>query len=160
MIEKHDFRRVLGSFAAGVTIVTTRTSDGALYGLTATAFTSVSLNPPLVLVCVDKRSESHPHLPDSKIFAVNLLAADQVELSNRFAVSGADKFAGLETTTKITGAPILKGVLGYLDCKTTQIVDAGDHTIFIGEIQALDAFDGEPLVHFRGAYRSVTEAIK
>jgi flavin reductase (DIM6/NTAB) family NADH-FMN oxidoreductase RutF len=158
MIEKHDFRRVLGSFAAGVTVVTTRGTDGTAYGLTATAFTSVSLNPPLVLVCVDKRSESHPHLPKSKIFAVNLLAADQEELSGRFATSGTDKFAGLETTTAVTGAPILKGALGYVDCRTTQIVDAGDHTIFIGEIQALDAVEGAPLLYFRGAYHSLPRA--
>src|SRR5215471_17131539 len=91
-IDKQEFRRVLSHFAAGVTIVTTIGDDGKPYGLTATAFTSVSLDPPLVLVCVDKQAESHPHFHASRVFAVHFLAADQEELSRRFAVSGGDKF--------------------------------------------------------------------
>jgi flavin reductase (DIM6/NTAB) family NADH-FMN oxidoreductase RutF len=151
-IDKQEFRRVLGHFAAGVTIVTTVSADGTPYGLTATAFTSVSLEPPLVLVCVDKQAESHPHLRASRVFAVNFLAADQQELSRRFAVSGGDKFAGVRLRPGTTGAPVLADVLGYLECRTTDICEGGDHTVFIGQVEAADARAGEPLLYFRGAY--------
>src|SRR5512143_3780975 len=104
-IDKQEFRRVLGHFAAGVTIVTTVGDDGKPYGLTATAFTSVSLEPPLVLVCVDKRSESHPHFLASGVFTVNFLTREQEEISRRFAISGGDKFVGLTTRAGATGAP-------------------------------------------------------
>src|SRR6185295_5991453 len=110
-IEKQDFRRVLGHFAAGVTIITTIGDDGKPYGLTATAFTSVSLEPPLVLVCVDKKAESHPHFHTSRVFAVNFLAADQEDLSRRFAASGGDKFTTVEQRRGVTGAPVLADVL-------------------------------------------------
>src|SRR6185295_209597 len=101
-IEKTEFRRVLGHFAAGVTVITTIGDDGKPYGLTATAFTSVSLDPPLVLVCVDKRAESHPHFHTSRVFAVNFLAADQQELSRRFAVSGGEKFSAVSVRAGVT----------------------------------------------------------
>jgi flavin reductase (DIM6/NTAB) family NADH-FMN oxidoreductase RutF len=151
-IDTQEFRRVLGHFAAGVTIITTVGDDGKPYGLTATAFTSVSLEPPLVLVCVDKRAESHPHFHASRVFAVNFLAADQQELSRRFAVSGGDKFTAITLCPGVTGAPLLAGVLGYLECRTTDICEGGDHTIFIGQVEAADARAGEPLVYFRGMY--------
>lgn len=151
-IDTQEFRRVLGHFAAGVTIITTVGDDGKPYGLTATAFTSVSLEPPLVLVCVDKRAESHPHFHASRVFAVNFLAADQQELSRRFAVPGGDKFTGITLCPGVTGAPLLAGVLGYLECRTTDICEGGDHTIFIGQVEAADACAGEPLVYFRGMY--------
>ena len=154
-VDKQAFRRVLGHFAAGVTIVTTVGDDGAPYGLTATAFTSVSLEPPLVLVCVDKRSESHPHFHHSRVFAVNFLAVDHEHLSRRFAVSGGDKFEGLAVSRGVTGAPLLSDALGYLECRAVDVVEAGDHTIFLGQVEAADARDGEPLVYFRGAYRQI-----
>jgi flavin reductase (DIM6/NTAB) family NADH-FMN oxidoreductase RutF len=153
-IERNEFRRVLGNFAAGVTIVTTVGEDGTPYGLTATAFTSVSLNPPLILVCVDKRSESYPHF-GSGVFAVNLLAADQQEISQRFAVSGGDKFSQVDFRCGVTGAPLLPGTIGYLECKTVHVYDGGDHTIYVGEVQAGSANEAEPLLYFRGAYRRV-----
>lgn len=155
-IDKQEFRRVLGHFAAGVTIVTTVGEDGKPYGLTATAFTSVSLEPPLVLVCVDKRSESHPHFHASGVFAVNFLAVDHEHLSRRFAVSGGEKFGDLAVRTGTTGAPVLVEALGHLECRTVEVVEGGDHTIFLGEVQAADAREGEPLVYFRGAYRKIT----
>jgi flavin reductase (DIM6/NTAB) family NADH-FMN oxidoreductase RutF len=154
-VDQEEFRRVLGHFAAGVTVVTTVGEDGTPYGLTATAFTSVSLEPPLVLVCVDKRSESHPHFHCSRVFAVNFLAVDHEHLSRRFAMSGGDKFSELAFHTGVTGAPVLAGVLGHLECKTVDIVEAGDHTIFLGQAEAAGARDGEPLVYFRGAYRRI-----
>jgi flavin reductase (DIM6/NTAB) family NADH-FMN oxidoreductase RutF len=156
-IDKQEFRRVLGHFAAGVTIVTTVGDDGKPYGLTATAVTSVSLEPPLVLVCVDKRSDSHPHFHTSQVFAVNLLAADHEPLSRRFAVSGGDKFDGLAMRRGSTSAPLLADALGYIECRTVNVIDAGDHTIFLGQVEAADAREGEPLVYFRGAYRQISE---
>jgi len=156
-IDKQEFRRVLGHFAAGVTIVTTIGDDGKPYGLTATAFTSVSLEPPLVLVCVDKRSESHPHFHTSRVFAVNFLGVDHEHLSRRFAVTGGDKFTDLPTDTGVTGAPLLREALGYLDCTTTEVFEGGDHTIFVGRVEAANAREGEPLLYFRGAYRQITK---
>lgn len=151
-IDKQTFRQVLGSFAAGVTVVTTFGDDGIPYGLTATAFTSVSIDPPLVLVCVDKQAESHQHFHTSRAFAVNFLALGQEELSRRFAVSGGDKFGGLNTSRGVSGAPLLADTAGYVDCRTVSVVEAGDHTVFIGQVEAAEARDLPPLLYFRGAY--------
>lgn len=156
-IDKQEFRRVLGHFAAGVTVVTTIGDDGQPYGLTATAFTSVSLEPPLVLVCVDKRAESHPHFHVSHVFAVNFLGVDHEHLSRRFATSGGDKFKDLEVRRGITGAPLLAQALGYLECRTVDIIEGGDHTIFLGQVEGADAHEGEPLLYFKGAYRRIVK---
>jgi flavin reductase (DIM6/NTAB) family NADH-FMN oxidoreductase RutF len=155
-IEKQLFRSVMGSFAAGVTVVTTKKSDGEPCGLTATAFTSVSLLPPLALVCVDKKSDSYPHFETSGVFAVNFLANGQQDISQRFAVSGGDKFTGIAWRPGNVGAPILDGTIGQVECRIVHAYDGGDHTIYVGEIEAAAASDGEPLVYFRGAYRTVT----
>jgi flavin reductase (DIM6/NTAB) family NADH-FMN oxidoreductase RutF len=155
-IDKQEFRRVLSHFAAGVTIVTTVGEDGTPYGLTATAFTSVSLEPPLVLVCVDKGAESHPHFHASRVFAVNFLRVDHEPLSRRFAVSGGDKFQDLVVDCGVTGAPLLPEALGYLECRIVDVLEGGDHTIFLGQVEAGDARDGDPLLYFRGAYRQIS----
>lgn len=157
MIDKSLFRHVLGNFAAGVTVVTTRGADQRPYGLTATAFTSVSLEPPLALVCIDKKAESSPHFGAAGVFAVNFLAADQQDVSQRFATSGGDKFGAVEWMSGRLGVPILAGAIGHVECRIAAAHDAGDHTILVGEITAAEASDGEPLVYFRGAYRRVTE---
>jgi flavin reductase (DIM6/NTAB) family NADH-FMN oxidoreductase RutF len=157
-IEKPLFRSVMGSFAAGVTIVTTRKSDGEPCGLTATAFTSVSLLPPLALVCVDKKSDSYPYFEASGVFAVNFLANGQQDISQRFAVSGGDKFTGIAWRPGSVGAPLLDGTIGQVECRIVHAYDGGDHTIYVGEIEAAATADGEPLIYFRGAYRTVTEA--
>jgi flavin reductase (DIM6/NTAB) family NADH-FMN oxidoreductase RutF len=155
-IDRQAFKRVLGSFAAGVTVVTTIGDDGKRYGLTATAFTSVSLDPPLVLVCVDKKSESHPHFQTSRVFAVNFLAHGQQEHSARFAVSGGDKFGDVATQSAVTGAPLIPDSLGYVDCTVVNVIEAGDHTIFIGQVEAADVRDTHhPLLYFRGTYGKV-----
>ncbi len=156
-IGKEEFRRVLGHFAAGVTVVTTVDPDGAPFGLTATAFSSVSLEPPLVLVCVDKRAESHPHFHTARVFGVNFLAVDHEHLSRRFALTGGDKFSGLSWREGMTGTPLLSDALGYVECRTTEVFDAGDHTIFLGQVEAAGARDGEPLLYFRGGYRKLIE---
>lgn len=154
-IDKGEFRRVLGHFAAGVTVVTTVGRDGVPYGLTATAFTSVSLDPPLVLVCIDKRSESLPHIQDSQSFAVNFLAFEQQELSRRFATTGGDKFAGLDLGRAATGAPVLAQAIGFVDCRVVNTIEAGDHFLFIGQVEAADARSAQPLLYFSGAYRQL-----
>lgn len=152
-IEKQEFRRVLGHFAAGVTVLTTVGEDGCPYGLTATAFTSVSLAPPLVLVCVDKGADSYPHFQASGVFAVNFVRVDHEHLSRHFAVSGGDKFTEVVFRHGVTGAPVLADALGYLECRIVQIVAGGDHTIFLGQVEAADAHEGEPLLYYRGSYR-------
>lgn len=157
-VEKDEFRRAMSHFAAGVTVVTTVADDGSRHGLTVTAFTSVSLEPPLVLVCIASGAESYSRFRESGVFAVNFLAAGQQEVSRRFATRGTDKFAGVETRTAATGSPLLAGTLGYVDCRTVNAVQAGDHTVLIGEVCAADARSGEPLAYFRGAYGTVAKA--
>lgn len=154
-IDPREFRRVLGHFAAGVTVVTTRGADGAPHGLTVTAFASVSLVPPLVLVCIDTGAESHPHFRAAGVFAVNFLADGQQEVSRRFALSGGDKFAGSAWRPGVTGAPVLAGTLGHVECRTVQAVAAGDHTIFVGEVEAAAADGDRPLLYFRGGYHTL-----
>ena len=152
-IDKQLFRSVLGSFAAGVTVITTVGPDGAPYGLTATAFTSVSLIPPLVLACIDKKSETYAHFGSSRIFAANFLSHNQQQISQKFAVSGGDKFAGIEWRRGVLGAPILTGTIAYVECRVQHDYDGGDHTIYVGEVEDAAAQDGEPLIYFRGTYR-------
>jgi flavin reductase (DIM6/NTAB) family NADH-FMN oxidoreductase RutF len=151
-IERNELRRVMGHFATGVTVITTRDVDGKPYGLTANAVCSVSLAPPLLLVCVDKSAESHPALQRSRLFAVNVLALDHEDLSRRFAVSGGDKFVDVPHRAGITGAPLLEGVLATAECRVVAVHDAGDHTIYIGEVEHVAAAEGDPLLFFRGKY--------
>jgi len=154
-IEKNELRRVMGHFATGVTVITSRRNSGELHGLTANAFTSVSLIPPLLLVCIDKKAESYPCFDESGIFTVNVLAADQEALSRRFAVTGGDKFQGVSYRIGANGAPILDGALAYLECKVTEKIDGGDHTIYVGEIEQAETKEGKPLLFFRGGYREL-----
>jgi 3-hydroxy-9,10-secoandrosta-1,3,5(10)-triene-9,17-dione monooxygenase reductase component len=151
-VDKNEFRRVMARFAAGVSIVTTRGRDDKPYGLTATAFTSVSLVPPMVLVCIGKESESYPHFGAHGCFAVNFLRHSQKEVSQHFAVSGGDKFAAIKWTTKATGAPILLDALGWVDCRIVHSYEGGDHTIHVGEVEAGDAHDDAPLIYYAGKY--------
>jgi len=152
-IDKEEFRRVLSHFASGVTVVTTVAADGTAHGLTATAFTSVSLEPPLVLVCIDKRAESHPHFRRGRAFAVNFLAAEDEHLSRRFAVSGGDKFSDVAVRPGLEGVPVLRDALGCVECRTLEVFEGGDHSIFLGRVEAGAAREGEPLLYFRGRYR-------
>ncbi|MGH7907976.1 MAG: flavin reductase family protein [Candidatus Binataceae bacterium] len=155
-IEKNELRRVMGHFATGVTIITTHAKDGELFGLTANAVTSLSLIPPLVLVCVDKKADSYPHFEESKVFTVNILCSEQEDLSRRFAVSGGKKFEGVAYRVGANGAAILNKILGYLECTVVGSYDGGDHTIYIGEVeQAESQAGGEPLLFYRGGYRSI-----
>lgn len=150
--DKTELRRVMGHFATGVTIVTTHDGQGRCYGLTANAVCSVSLEPPLVLVCVDKAAESHPAFALSQAFVVNILGDEQEELSRRFAVSGGEKFVGLACRNGGTGTPIIEGALAHVECRVVATHDAGDHTIYIGQVEGGDVTAGSPLLFFRGKY--------
>jgi len=154
-IERNELRRVMGHFATGVTIITTVSKDGVPFGLTANAFTSVSLDPPLLLISVDKKAESFPHFEESKAFTVNILGDEQESLSRKFAVSGGDKFHGVAYRMGANGVPILEGTLAYLECKLYAVYDGGDHTLFLGEIEQAETREVKPLIFYRGGYRSL-----
>jgi flavin reductase len=152
-----DLRATVGAFATGVTVVTTSGEEHA-YGMTANAFSSVSLDPPLVLVCVIARSEGSEHIERNRCFAVNILHAEQEPLSRYFASRdrprGRDAFREVPHRTSVSGSPILHGAIGYLDCRLHTDHDAGDHKIFIGEVLELGYDpDGEALVFQGGQYR-------
>ncbi|MFT5092894.1 MAG: flavin reductase (DIM6/NTAB) family NADH-FMN oxidoreductase RutF [Porticoccaceae bacterium] len=146
-------RRIMGSFATGVTVVTTNSEPPT--GLTANAVTSLSLDPPLVLVAVDKKAGSHQAIKDSGCFAMNILTSKQQGVSNKFATPGPKDFSDLDIKTAETGAPIIADSLGWVDCKLTEILAGGDHDIFIGEIVAGELNSGDPLLYFAGKYRDV-----
>jgi flavin reductase (DIM6/NTAB) family NADH-FMN oxidoreductase RutF len=156
-MEPQELRRVMGLFATGVTVITTRDAQGRPYGLTANAVTSVSLTPPLLLICVDRKSETFPHFFDSKIFVLNILAADQEDISRRFATSGGDKFAGVAYHLGPSGTPVLDGTLGHIECRIVETHEAGDHVIHLGQVECAETRDGQPLLFFRGRYRHLRD---
>ena len=153
MIASAEFRRVLGHFATGVTIVTTCDGDQRPTGLTASAFSSVSLEPPLVLVCIDHKSQSHGPLVEGGRFAVNILSVDQQGLSRKFATTRLDKFEGVEYRMSDLGLPIIAAAIAHLECVTVSTHVEGDHTILVGRVEdAAATGDGQPLLYFRGQY--------
>lgn len=152
------FRRALGCWASGVTIVTSRLGERR-HGMTVSAFSSVSLDPPLVLVCADKSSDTQALIHESGLFAVNVLARGQEALSDRFASEREEhrRFEGLATGSALTGAPLIPGCLMALDCRLVSAHDAGDHVIYVGRVEALlGEGTSEPLLYWRGAYRRLT----
>lgn len=153
MIATDEFRRVLGHFATGVTILTTCDADARPTGLTVSAFCSVSLDPPQVLVCVDHKSQSYAALRDSRKFAVNVLREEDEALSRQFATTRLDKFDGVAYTTGALGVPLLDGALAQLECRTVSSHIEGDHTIFVARVEAARTGTGEPLLYYRGRYR-------
>jgi flavin reductase (DIM6/NTAB) family NADH-FMN oxidoreductase RutF len=185
-IEKIFFRQVMGHFATGVTVVTT-SSNGVLAGLTVNSFTSVSLEPPLVLVCVDLHSSTLPMFRESGVFAVNMLTEEQEELSRCFATPNKDRFGAFchaPNYTVATGAPVLTDVLAFVDARIVAEYPGGDHAIFLGQVEAI-GFEGKvlfineedsqqyyqsgrnghtairhekPLTYYRGQYRRIADA--
>ena len=149
-------RKIMGRFATGVTVVTTR-RDGHLCGLTVNAFASLSLDPPLVLIAIDRRSHTYGCLKQNGCFAVNILTDDQEAISRRFAASTPKEFSDLPVTTAVTGAPIFSDALAYVDCRVSQVLSGGDHDIFIGEIVAGDVRPGQPLLFYGGQYARLQE---
>jgi flavin reductase (DIM6/NTAB) family NADH-FMN oxidoreductase RutF len=145
-------REIMGHFATGVTVVTTG-GDAGLHGMTANAVASLSLDPPLVLVAVDKRAITLEYIKENQCFAVNILRLDQEKLSRRFAVPGPKDFSDLKTTNAATASPILADCLAFVDCKVVEILPGGDHEIFVGEILAGEHHGGEPLLYYAAGYR-------
>ncbi|SFV12542.1 flavin reductase [Pseudoduganella namucuonensis] len=150
--DQREFRRTLGTFTTGVTIITARAADGAPVGITANSFNSVSLDPPMVLWSLAKTSRSLAAFNDSDHWAVHILSVDQDALSNRFAKSGEDKFHGVATEAGAGGVPLLTGCTARLQCKSAFRYDGGDHIIFVGEVCAFDRSDSPPLVFHGGKY--------
>ena len=157
-----EFRQALGCFATGVTVITVD-YEGEVQGMTANAFASVSLDPPLVLVCVDHRARTHAHLHAKKRFGVNVLAEDQKIISDYYARAAqdhghAERDAGARFDRTAHGTPVLNGGLAYLECRLHTVQDAGDHTIFIAEVEEVVVREGNPLLYYRGEYRAIEGA--
>lgn len=156
-VDVAELKQVLARRVTGVAVVTARDGD-VVHGMTVSAFTEVSLAPPLVLVCADKASNTHPVIARGGVFALNVLANDQAALSEWFASkrTEARRFAGVEYETGVTGAPLLAGTVATLDCLVRAAHEAGDHVIYVGEVVDLRSSEREPLVYWGGAYRGLT----
>ena len=144
-------RQIMGRFATGVTLVTAR-SDEKILGMTANAVLSLSLDPPLILVSVNKKNQMRKFLKKSNCFAINVLRDDQEEISRRFATPGPKDFSDLELVESKTGSPVLVNALAFIDCQIVQVVPGGDHDMFIGEPLAGETRDGNPLIFYSGQY--------
>jgi flavin reductase (DIM6/NTAB) family NADH-FMN oxidoreductase RutF len=155
-IDPRDFRNALGTFATGVTIITAVTPDGKPYGLTCNSFASVSLNPPLVLWSLGMFSNGLSIFQNASHFTVNVLGASQQELSNRFAKSSEDKFAGVEWTPGLGKAPVLANCVATFQCRAANRYYGGDHIIFLGAVEAYAYNRQEPLLFARGGYGRFT----
>jgi flavin reductase (DIM6/NTAB) family NADH-FMN oxidoreductase RutF len=153
-VSSDEFRAALSRWVSGVTIVTAAAAD-RVHGMTVSAFASVSLDPPLVLVCADKSSITMGLIEEGGCFCANVLARGQEALSNRFASKKDEhrRFEGLSWRRATTGAPLLAGVIAALDCRVVAAHDAGDHVIYVGEVEEVSLAPGEPLVYYEGAYR-------
>ena len=156
-IDPRELRNAMGLFATGVTVITTKDATGKPFGLTANAFSSLSLDPPLLLVCVDKKVDCYACFDESKVFVVNFLASKQEELSTRFATKGIEKFEGVSYTLGSLGVPLLDGALAHFECKVAAGYEGGDHTIYTGEIQTMATADVRPLLFYQGKYRTLAE---
>ncbi len=152
-----DFKKALQLWASGVSVVTTSSEKFGIQGMTVTAFSSVSVNPPQILVCINDSADTGVGIHESKYFAVNILKSDQQDLSNQFAGGSnqQQRFENADWRAGITGAPILNNSLMSLDCKVVEKVLAGTHWIIIGEVQECVCRSGDPLLYYRGAYRQL-----
>lgn len=161
---QQEFRRAVGSFATGVTVITVA-NDDQVEGMTANAFTSVSLDPLLVLVCVDHKARTHAHLHARKRFGINVLSEHQQKISEHYALvdrdpARAESEAGARFDYTPHGTPVLRGALAYLECRLQTAQDAGDHTIFIAEVEDLVVRDGQPLLYFHSLYHTIGPQLK
>ncbi|MCX7068892.1 MAG: flavin reductase family protein [Methylococcales bacterium] len=156
-VSADDFKNALQLWASGVTVVTTQSEKFGVQGMTVSAFSSVSVNPPLILVCINDAADTGDGIVESQCFAVNVLTAEQQDTSNQFAggTSQQQRFDNADWSAGITGAPLLTNSLMSLDCTVVEKVRAGTHWIIIGEVQAVECRTGEPLLYYRGAYRQV-----
>ena len=156
-IDADSYRSALGLWATGVTIITARAGD-EIHGMTASDFAGVSLEPPLVMVCADKKANTLGVIEKGRNMCVNFLAAGQDALSNKFASKKEEwtRFEGLDCATAKTGAPLIPGALVSLDCEVVALHDAGDHVIVVGQVEEVVEGEGEPLLYFAGSYRDLT----
>lgn len=154
MIDDATFKLAMSHFASGVTVVTTE-QEGRAYGMTVSAFSSLSLDPPLVLVCIEKSVTTHDALAGAGVFGVSILAASQRDVSNRFASRSETKFEGLEVHRRSLGIPLIPGAICTLECRVQAQLPGGDHTIFVGEVVSAETSEGDPLLYFRSGYRDL-----
>jgi len=156
-LDSSEFRRILGHWVTGVGVVSARSPDGRPCGLTANAVSSLSLVPPLVLVCVEHVSDTHACILSARAFALSMLRQDQERLARRFAAYDIEeKFEGVAFREELTGSPVLEDALAWLDCRLWAAYEGGDHTIFVGEILAGDAREGTPLAYYRSGFAGLT----
>lgn len=156
-IDERDFRRGLGQFATGITVVTTHDGHGRAMGLTVNAFAAVSLSPPLVMVCIDNRSDTHAGFDASGVFGVSVLGEGQEAFSRRFATPGREKFAASDLLTGETGVALVPGALAHIECRVGAKLPGGDHTIYVGEVLRLHVAAGRPLLYHGGGYRRLDD---
>jgi flavin reductase (DIM6/NTAB) family NADH-FMN oxidoreductase RutF len=152
MIDPDTFRSVLGRFASGVTIVTARDDAGVDHGMTVSAFCSLSLDPPLVLLCVDHAASMYELLLTHPQFGISILSSNQEAYSRRFADPDSDRFDGIAYSRGESGVVLLEESLAHLECRVTEHYEGGDHTIFIAEVEHAEPRDGRPLMYYRGGY--------
>lgn len=152
VIDSDLFRAVLGRFASGITVITTHDANGTPHGMTVSAFSSLSLDPPLVLVCIANEATMAPVIATAESFAVNVLSAGQEAISRRFAGKVDDRFAGVGYVTGQLGDPVLDEVLASLQCRIVARHPAGDHMIVVGHVEDAAAHEGKPLLYYRGGY--------
>jgi flavin reductase (DIM6/NTAB) family NADH-FMN oxidoreductase RutF len=152
-IDTSEFRRILGHWVTGVAVIAARNPQGQLCGLTANAVASLSLDPPLVLACVDLTADSHDCIISAGAFSINVLDSEGERLARRFAAWDLDeKFTGIAHHPELSGAPVLDVALAWVDCRLRETHAGGDHSIFIGEVLAGDAREGTPLLYYRSGY--------
>ncbi len=154
-VSKDEFRAALSRFISGVTVVTTLGKDNLPAGITVSAFSSLSLDPPLILACIDKRASLHDHLTEGSHFAVNILSEDQQDISRLFASKDEDRFEVARYRWGVTGAPLLDGSLAYIECRIVHAYPGGDHTIIVGEVESTGLADDKPLAYYRGDYANL-----
>lgn len=154
-IDEAGFRKAMSCFASGVTVVTTA-YDGVAYGMTVSAFSSLSLVPPLVLICVEKSARIHDAIPKAERFAVNILRAGQEAISNKFATRSDDRFEGMNVRQGKLNVPLLDDSLAIVECRLHASLPGGDHTIYVGEVVAAEIGEGQPLLYFRSAYGTIS----
>ena len=152
-VDDAEFKNALSHFASGVTVVTTE-HDGKPYGMTVASFASLSLRPPLVLICIERSVKTHEAIAAARKFGVSILKSDQAEVSGRFASKSDDKFSGVEIVNG--SVPLIAGALTTLECRVTEQLPGGDHSIFVGEVVAVTTSEGAPLVYYRSGYRNIT----
>ncbi|EFH81018.1 flavin reductase family protein [Ktedonobacter racemifer] len=156
LVDPERFRSVMSHFASGVTIITTR-HEGIDYGLTANAVSSLSRNPPMLLICVNKASNTHKAIAQSQVFAVNILQEHQSKEAQEFAQSQPNKFSGMRFWYGELGAPLLSDALATIECRVTEEITGGTHSVFLAEVQSAQAIEGMPLTYYRGKMGRLTD---